>query len=221
VQVDSTDDGFNHWTSPPVSCQQLDDLPLRELQLPGRQHELCDLRLDLRHACGQGAGGAGHHGHRAAAVVLEQAFGLQQRVGLRDRHRIHGMLPGEVPHGRQRVARHEPAARNEAACSGRIVTPRHDAGRLQADGPEPRWRGRRGSHGGRRLPGERPDLRDAGAPGAGIRGHQNPSESRSDSARESPSSSVKRAAALRNRSASRRAGFVSSPSSRYSSAAAT
>jgi hypothetical protein len=79
----------------------------------------------------------GGHGHRLAALARENAFGLEQAVGLRDRHRVDGMGNGKLADRRQLVAGLELIARDHPAdlihelavdrCAGLRIEPEHTA----------------------------------------------------------------------------------------------
>ena len=70
--------------------------------------------------------------HRLAAVALEHAFGLEQAVDLRDRHRIDRVPEGQFPDRRQRRSGRELAARDHAAdLLEQLPIDRHARVRLQ------------------------------------------------------------------------------------------
>src|SRR5262245_12434947 len=101
----------------PILADALDQLRLAQFELFRREHALLDQRLDLLKPLRQrrcSARLAGHR-HRPAAIALQQAFGFQQAVGLRNRHRIHGVPDGELAHRGQLGAGCELAARHHAA----------------------------------------------------------------------------------------------------------
>src|SRR6476646_11614210 len=84
----------------PFLVDEIQDVALRELELLRGKHELLGLAIEPAQSFAQSGLGSrlrGHR-HRLAAVTLEQTLGLEQRVRLRDRHRVHRMLDRELAH---------------------------------------------------------------------------------------------------------------------------
>src|SRR5690606_24285640 len=118
----------------PLGFERFDDIVDADLELLRREHERVELRVELLHSRGKRRLRVAllGNGHRLPAVALEDTFGLEQRVDLRDRHRIDRVLERELSNRRQLGPRRELPARDHAAdLLEQLPIDRHTGMRLQ------------------------------------------------------------------------------------------